>query len=80
MADKKRLEGKAAIITGATGGIGEATAKRFLQEGASVMLVGRSASKLKETRERLGVQTGIADFEADVTDASSVMSSGLCTR
>jgi len=67
MADKKRLEGKVAIITGATGGIGEATAKRFLQEGASVMLVGRSTSKLKETRERLGQDAAIADFAADVT-------------
>lgn len=53
---KKRLSGKVAIITGATGGIGEATAKLFLQEGASVMLVGRSADKLKETRDRLDVK------------------------
>ena len=63
-----RLEGKVAIITGATGGIGEATAKRFLNEGASVMLVGRSAEKLRETRARLAVDKGIADFVADATD------------
>ena len=52
-ANGKRLSGKVAIITGATGGIGEATAKLFLSHGASVMLVGRSAEKLRETRERL---------------------------
>ncbi|CAN5871707.1 hypothetical protein BH24ACI1_BH24ACI1_05570 [soil metagenome] len=50
---RKRLDGKVAIVTGATGGIGEAAAKLFLREGAKVMLVGRSADKLKETRDRL---------------------------
>lgn len=65
---KGRLEGKVAIITGATGGIGEATAKRFLDEGASVMLVGRSAEKLNETKERLAAAGNVATSVADVTD------------
>ena len=67
-ANGKRLSGKVAIVTGATGGIGEATAKLFLSHGASVMLVGRSAEKLKETRDRLGVDSGLAHFVADAAD------------
>jgi len=66
--DGKRLAGKVAIITGATGGIGEATAKLFLCEGASVMLVGRSADKLRQTRDRLGARTGLEHFVADAAD------------
>ncbi len=67
----KRLDGKVAIITGATGGIGEATAKRYLEEGASVMLVGRSAEKLKETRGRLSDFENVADFVADAADEAA---------
>ncbi len=67
----KRLAGKAAIITGATGGIGEATAKRFLEEGANVMLVGRSAEKLEETRGRLSDFENVADFVADAADEAA---------
>ena len=48
-----KLEGKTAIITGATGGIGETTARLFLEEGATVMLVGRSSEKLAAARNRL---------------------------
>jgi len=68
---RKRLDGKVAVITGATGGIGEATSKRFLEEGASVMLVGRSAEKLKETRERLAEYQNVAEFVADAADEAA---------
>ena len=69
---RKRLDGKVAIVTGATGGIGEATAKLFLREGANVMLVGRSPDKLKATRDRLGVtqrQGGLPDRRAPTPGA-----------
>lgn len=51
--NRQRLDGKIAIVTGATGGIGEATAKLFLQLGAKVMLVARSPDKLSATLSRL---------------------------
>lgn len=67
------LHGKTALITGATGGIGEATAKRFLNEGANVMLVARSAEKLKATRDRLGVGKAVAQFVADAGDEAATV-------
>lgn len=44
-----RFEGKVVIVTGAGSGIGAATAKRFLSEGASVVLNGRRKEKLQAT-------------------------------
>ena len=50
----KRLENKVAVITGATSGIGEATAEMFVAEGAKVIIAGRSEKKGKAIAERLG--------------------------
>ena len=47
----KRFKEKTVIVTGAGSGIGRATAIRFAQEGANVVLVGRSAETLQETAE-----------------------------
>lgn len=49
-----RLQGKIAVITGATSGIGSATARLFAREGASVVLVGRRT----EAGEKLAAELG----------------------
>jgi len=64
----RELEHKVAIVTGASSGIGRATAKLFASNGAKVVLVGRNKIALDEV---LGTLTGeAATIPADVTVAS----------
>ena len=49
-----RLEGKVALITGATGGIGQAAARLFVEEGARVALVDLDESRLRELASSIG--------------------------
>ena len=68
-----RFTGKVAVVTGAGGGIGRATAARLASEGASLVLVDRMKDALEETRavtERSGVP--VVAVEADVTRWSDV--------
>ena len=50
----QRLASKVAIITGGTSGMGEATARRFVQEGATVVFTGRSEDRGAEIATELG--------------------------
>jgi len=49
-----RLDGKAAIVTGATAGIGAAIARRFCDEGASVLVTGRDRIRGENLVAQLG--------------------------
>lgn len=62
-----RLAGKIALITGAASGIGLATAQRFAQEGAVVMLADRNADGLRDARATLS-DAGHETVTLDVTD------------
>ena len=66
----KRLEGKTALITGGTSGIGAATAELFINEGANIVISGRSVEKGKALIERLGNQA--AYCESDVTNEEDI--------
>jgi len=59
----KRLEGKTAVVTGGNSGIGLATAKRFLDEGARVAISGRNQKTLDEAVKTLG--DGVLAVRAD---------------
>lgn len=50
----RRLEGKVAVITGGNSGIGLATARRFVDEGAQVVITGRREKELAEAKELIG--------------------------
>ncbi len=67
---KQRFINKRVVIIGATGGLGEAYAQAFLNEGASAMLVSRNPEKAQALRERLGGEAAVA--EGDITDESAV--------
>ncbi|CAG7948063.1 unnamed protein product [Penicillium salamii] len=59
-----RLSGRKCLITGGTSGIGYAIAERFLQEGAStIVLVGRSQERLEQAASRLAKFTNTSPIE-----------------
>jgi NAD(P)-dependent dehydrogenase (short-subunit alcohol dehydrogenase family) len=61
-----KLEGKIALITGGNSGIGLATAKRFVSEGAYVFITGRRESELASAVKEIGIN--VTGVQGDVSD------------
>ena len=65
-----RLEGKRALVTGGSEGIGFAIAQAFGREGAQVAIVGRDAGKLEAAQKKLGGDT--ETIQADLTTGEGI--------
>lgn len=73
MIDSKPLSGRLALVTGASRGIGAATAEALAKAGAHVILVARTTSALEETEERVHAAGGMATIAPlDLIDGESV--------
>ena len=73
MIDSKPFEGKLALVTGASRGIGAATAEALAQAGAHLILVARTASALEEIEERIHSAGGSATIAPlDLTEGESI--------
>jgi 3-oxoacyl-[acyl-carrier protein] reductase len=68
------LEGKRAIVTGASRGVGYETARQFLQEGARVLICARDGEKLEGARDALAKATGgeVHAVQADMSKEADV--------
>jgi NAD(P)-dependent dehydrogenase (short-subunit alcohol dehydrogenase family) len=69
------LDGKAALITGGTTGLGRAMAERFLDEGASVVITGRDAALGADAETALARRGAIRFLRADAADPDQARAS-----
>src|ERR1700712_5405189 len=65
-----KLKNKVAVITGGSSGIGFATAKEFIANGAKVVIFGRNRQSINEATEKLGSMS--YGIQGDVTNLSDL--------
>jgi 3-oxoacyl-[acyl-carrier protein] reductase len=68
------LSGRAALVTGASGGIGSCIARRLSQDGVRLALCGRNGEKLQETASSLSPGTEVLLLEGDLLDDEFLLS------
>ena len=66
----KKLEGKVAVITGGNSGIGLATARRFVAEGAHVFITGRRQAELDAAVKQIG--RNVTGVQGDVSNLADL--------
>ena len=66
----RRLEGKTAVITGGTEGIGLATAKLFVEEGAYVFITGRRKKELDDAVKAIG--SNVSGVQGDIAQLADL--------
>ena len=65
-----RLDGRTALVTGASQGIGEAIARRLVEQGAKVVAAARNEDKLRELAGSLG--ENCLPFRLDVAESTAI--------
>jgi NAD(P)-dependent dehydrogenase (short-subunit alcohol dehydrogenase family) len=71
----KEFEGKVALVTGGTAGVGQAIALAFIKQGSKVVVVGRSPERGEETLKLIAKENGEATFvQCDVSNSAEVQS------
>ena len=67
-----KLEGKVAVITGGSSGIGLATAQQFISEGAYVFIAGRRQNELDTAVKQIGKNNNVTGVQGDVSNLADL--------